>query len=562
MRKNFSILAALTLAVSFVCVSTVFTACSEQKAIEPEPIVKMQTKYVPVENTVAVGNYGYWDGMKLVVNGQTALTASVYADSLCLTKPAADHKKANIKDFLGDNRWSDTNGNFFTGNLHTYEVADLTVGAAIEPATSFSSITKIHEKVSMISCDFRLKGNFEFLLQDGKVDKQQFDLPMPVVYFLCDTTVEVRVIDDTTVEIKDSLITEYVHVNKDLAIVNGFGFGSIDFTVGDKSFKFRLNLDSTLIHRNESEWGIATKTDENTKGFSLSDKQVGTYTVKEKGINLESVSFVGTGASFTKLNDSFKYGTTSVKVVVSYTNEKNEKVTRDFTVSASYFHEKAAQPEPEVIVPDVTINHVYDVDSTHTAVYQDGKLIGVKVKFTIKRDGETISKGQYLEWETGLATGTLTGTQVGGNEMLRATVAPFEEYHADGWWGEETFKGGTLTAYSLQFHFRTAFAAVPGFGQKEQSVAETNLVFCKRSFDFVDAENPEWAGVHWTMTGDLTVNITEDRVGSDEAAKAEVNSRGLEYEYIGTHYLSFDQFIGGVKVTSQHRAENLLFPKN
>lgn len=561
MRKNTFSLTALMAVVSFVCGSSLFSSCSMQKnEDEPQVVEKVKTEYVNKEIEKIIGNtlvaQTLNDRLEVLYNGKLALTASVAPDSLTMTLPIAQHTASTIDG--ADNHWRDSHGMGFTGIKTQTTLDGLDLTADIMPADPFSGIVPIHRYVTMLNGNFNLEG-MATLTATG--ESKTFSIPVPSGrYFMCDDSVEVRTITETEYQIVYRDTTEYVYIDKDLIIVNGFGYGSIDFTVGQKSFSFRLDLDSTIIHRSENEWGVAKKVDANDNGFSLSDKQVGRYTVRENGINLKSVSFVGEAASFIKLNDVFKYGTATVKVVASYNDESGEKVTREFTVGGSYFHEKAVEKQPDVVTPEI-IEHVYEVDTVRVDVKDsEGNLTGQKMRVTIKKDGESWYKAQYMIWETGLANPTLTGTQVGDNKMLRPTTyGKPEEYHAEGWWGEENVKGATTTAYSLQYKFRTAFKAVPGFGQSEESIAETNLIFGKRDFHITDAETG------WELSipaGKMDVKIIQDEVGTDEQAKAEVNGRGLEYEYIGTHYLSFDQYVGGVKVNSQSRAENLLYPKN
>jgi hypothetical protein len=557
MKKNF--LAACVAAVSFMCGGFVMTSCSEQTAIPVE--ARVVTEYLPNDVERIIDNTVVWNGKDILFNGATALTARVAPDSLTLTMPANLHKEAVITDFLGDNRWKDSNGNGFSGSLQKYEKEGLTLAAALSPADPFSKLTPIHPKVSMVEGDFRLQGYAE-LTESGK--RETFDLHVENGrYFLCDTSVTVRTITDTQYEIQYRDTTEYIYVGKDAIVINGYGYGSIDFTVGNKSFSFRLDLDSLNILRDAAGWGVATKVSEDANGFSLNDAQKGRYTKKENGINLESVSFVGTGASFTKLNDSFKYGTTSVKVVVSYTNEKNEKVTREFSVSGSYFHELTTTAKTEDVTPPVVVdtNHTYTVDSIRSDVKDsDGNLIGEKMRITVMRDDSVTWKVQYMTWETGLLSGTLTGTQVGDNVMLRPTQMTSDVYTKDDWEGtDRTRKGFAITANATEYHFVTPFKAVPGFGANEESVARSNIVFGTRSCTFTDEETGWGFTIHG---GEVSVNIVFDEVGSDDDARNEVNGRGMQYEYIGTHFLIIEQMVNGQRVTSQERKENLLFPKN
>jgi len=574
MRKNTFSLAALTLAVSF-CV--VFTSCSKQQGVAPDPIVKMQTQYVDKEVERIIGNtlvaQPKKDHIEILFNGKFAMEASVAPDSLTTTLPVAQHTASTID---GDNnRWKDSHGMGFTGFVNQTQLEGLELTAGIMPANPFSDILRIHKYVTMLDGEFNLVG-MATLTKTG--ESKTFSIPVPSGrYFMCDSSVTVRQITNTQIEIqydtvyvdvvRDSLIektiTEYVNIDKNAAVINGFGFGKIDFTYGEKSFSFRMDLDSLSILREESGWGVATKVSEDSYGFSLSDLQKGHYTIESNGVKIESVHLKNgiMPVPFKKIDD-IQYGEVTVIVTISYENNSSEKITQDFEVSASYLHRLLVKPQtnndddPVVIEP----SHTYAVDTIRSTVKDsEGNLTGEKMKVTIKRDGETIFKGQYMAKEWGLMTATLTGTQVGSNQQLRATEVTEESYSKDGWSGTSDLKGATLTANAKQFKMRTYFPAVAGFGATEESVAESNIIFGTRSFLWIDTETG------WKLTineGEISVKVTEDFVGTDEAAKAEVNSRGLQYEYAGTHFLSIDQFVGGVKVNSQSRAENLLSPKN
>lgn len=568
MRKHFS-LASIIAAVSFICGGFVCTSCSEQQAIAPEPkFIKGDTEYITETVTKVIDNIVVWDGEHILYNGATALTASVAPDSLTLIMPAEQHKASDIADFLGDNRWTDTNGNAFTGTLNQTKLEGLELTASINPAAKFSTLTKIHDKVSMVKAQFMLEG-MATLTETGK--SKSFSLPVQNgTYFLCDTSVAVRVVNHETIKIeykdsivvKDSIIyqdrVEYIRIDKDATVVSGFGYGSILFAYGDKSFSFRFDLDKMNILRQENEWGIAAKESESRNGFNLSDTQIGKYTVRENGISLESVNF--SGVSFIRLNDTFQYGTANVTVVTSYNDENGTAQTRTFTVGGSYLHELEAKAEPEVVTPEVVTEHTYDVDTVRVDVKDsEGNLTGKKMRVTIKRDGEVVFKGQYMACEWGLMTATLTGTQVGEAKMLRNTSITPEAYNQDGWSGTEDLKGATLTATAKQFKMRTAFPKVQGFNGSEESVAESNIIFGTRNFYWKDAET------NWSLTiteGEMQVKVVEDEVTFNEAAKNEVNNRGLEYIYIGSHKLTVEQYVGGQMVNVQSREEYLLSPKN
>ena len=557
----------------FMCGSMVLTSCSEQKAIPSEPIVKMQTEYKTLTNTIAVGNYGYWSDGKLVVNGTTAVTASITPDSLIKEKPAAEHKASQIVS-ASTNYWTDSNNNGFTGELRTYEVEGLTLGAAITPAEKFSKLTNIHPKVSMVEVFFRLQGSFEFLLQDGKIDYQQFDLPINGMYFLSDPTVEVQTITKDSIQIqwKDSIIYKdsvvyvdriekiEINHNHNRIVVSGLGYANIFFSVDDAWMKWNVTLDSTFIGRTEENFGKASVLSSGQTGFTSDDTQRGVYTSSASGMNATATT---NGIGFTSTGDnSLKMGTVSIDVNVDFTNTNSEKATETISVNPFYFHKLIVKAKPEDVTPPVVVtDHSYTVDTVRTAVKDsEGNIIGEKMRITVMRDDSVTWKVQYLTWETGLLSGTLTGTQVGGNNMLRPTELSDEIYTKDDWDGtDRTRKGFAITAKGVQYHFVTPFPKVPGFGGSEESVAMSNIIFGTRSCTFEDPETG------WGFTipgGEVSVKIVFDEVGTDDEAKAEVNGRGMAYEYVGTHYLIIEQMVDGKRVTSQERKENLLFPKN
>jgi hypothetical protein len=569
--KKVNVLTALMAVVSFVCGNVVLTGCSEQKAIAPDPVIKTQTEYKTLTNTIAVGNYGYWSDGKLVVNGTTAVTASITPDSLIMEKPAAEHKASQIVS-ASTNYWKDSNGNGFSGSLHTYDVEGLTIGAAITPAEQFSKLTNIHPKVSMVEVFFRLQGSFEFLLQDGKIDYQQFDLPINGMYFLSDPTVDVQTITKDSIQIqwKDSIIYKdsvvyvdriekiEINHNHNRIVVSGLGYANIFFSVDDAWMKWNVTLDSTFIGRTEENFGKATVLTSGQTGFTSDDTQRGVYTSSASGMNATATT---NGISFTSTGDnSLKMGTVSIDVNVDFTNTNGEKATETISVNPFYFHKLIVKAEPSVVTPEITTEHVYEVDTVPSVVKDsEGHITGEKLRVTVKKDGEVWFKAQYMRWETGLLNPTITGTQVGGNNQLRATEHNWDEYKVEGWWGSEDLKGATLTAYAREFHFNTPFPKVPGFGGSEEAVAKSNIVFGTRDFYLKDAETG------WELSipaGKMDVKVIQDEVGTDEAAKAEINARGLEYEYCGTHFLSVEQYVNGKLVNTQSRNEQLLSPKN
>lgn len=582
MRKNFSNLASLVAAVVFICGGFVCTSCSEQQAIAPEPekvYTPGPTQYIDrtikqIIDNILIGRTNKTN-VELLYNGKLVRRASVSPDSRILYLPA-DQQVEPTLEYKGDGRWIDSNGMGFTATEENFPEDSLNLTSAVT-AEKKMDLFRIHEKVAQISANFVDEG-MATDLQSGKPGT--YSLPMPNAdYFVSDSSVTVRIEKETEIQIewrdsivvKDSIVyvdkVEYVTINreKNLAIVNGFGYGELRFFRDGKTFVFRMDLDKTSILREESAWGLADKLSESLNGFELTDGQIGRYTVTKNGVNLESILLQG--VTFQKLNDIFKYGTVTTKVAFSY-DEDGENVREEYEVSASYFHELEAKAEPEVVTPEITTEYTYTVDSTRTAVKDsEGNLTGQKVRITVKRneDGKTW-KIQYLAWETGLLSPTITGTQVGGNSMLRATTWSDPEYVADGWSGTDTSRAGfKVVSTSKEYKFRTPFPKVPGFGGSEESVAESNIVFGTRTCTFTDPENTSYTftiSADGVNSNETSVKVIQDEVGTDEAAKAEVNGRGLEYTYCGTHYLSVEQYVGKTLVLTQTRAEQLLSPKN
>jgi len=584
MKKNMN-LTALMLVVSFVCGSMVLTSCSEQVNLdEPEKVevpVPGPTEYIDRTKTIKqiIDNVftaqTNKDNLEYRYNGILARRSWVTPAQKILYQPAEEQSEPTLEP-KGDGRWIDSNGNEFTATEENYQLDSCVLNASIVGKEKMS-LFRIHPQVAEVIADFTDQG----MVTDMRTGKSAtFSMPIPnVSYFVADSSVQVRWKTETVIEIqhdttyvdvvRDSIITktvtEYVTINreKNLAIVNGFGYGELRFFRDGKTFVFRMDLDKTNILCEENAWGIAEKLSADLNGFNLTDAQVGHYTVTKDGVNLENILFQG--VTFQKLNDIFKYGTVTTKVAFSYV-EDGESIREEYEVSASYFHEKEVKAEPEVVVPEVTNEHTYVRDSTFSAVKDsEGNVIGEKVRLTVTRDDQKVWKIQYLRWETGLLCPTLTGTQVGGNSPLRATSWTDSEYTAEGWSGVDTSREGfTVTATSKEYKFRTSFAKVPGFGGAEESIAECNIIFGTRTCTFKDAET----GYTFTISADgvgenqTSVKIVEDQVGTDEAAKAEVNGRGLQYEYCGTHFLSVEQYVGSKLVLTQSRAENLLYPKN
>jgi hypothetical protein len=534
---------------------------NEDELPEPEIIEKTVTKYVDKEIEKIIDNDLFAqtlkDRVEIIYNGDLALTASVKPDSLTMVLPVAQHTPSTI---TGDNnRWKDSHGMGFTGSVNQTQLEGLNLVAYLKPASPFSDTLRIHRYVTMLDGEFLLEG----YATDEKTGKSStFSIPVPTGrYFMCDDSVEVQKITETEYQIVYRDTTEYIHIDRDLIIVNGIGYGTINFIYGEKSFEFRMDLDSLSILRKEAEWGVATKVFEDRNGFNLSDKQHGKYTVKENGVSMKNVSLNSETIPFVKLNDTFKYGTNAVNVRISYTDKTGEEQVRTFQVSGYYFHEKAVEKTPDVVTPVVT-GYTYTVDKStkivdHTA---DGSTYGEKmtVKVTRDQDGK-IWKYQFMMWETGCLLPTVTGTQVADTVILRRDYRP-EDYSKDGWAG--TFnerEGFTRVATAKAYLYDTYFKAVEGFSKKEHA-AHSQIVFGTSTVTFTDAETGYTETIYTAGTTDI--KVVEDEVIYDNAAETRVNSRGLEYHYIGSHKLSVEQFVNGEKVYSQTRNEDLLAPNN
>lgn len=579
--KKVQFSASLCAAIAFVFGMVVLTSCADQQNALTRSFEPTNTETVhdtiPGEKEI-VNQYSYVQDGKFYVNNQLAQENLVEATPKVLYRNLDEPMAQPILSADGPNRWHDSNGVSFEAKQVNHSVTGLTMGTAINPESMLAQVDTLHKKLLHVSYDFRNKGFEEVLADDGKVARFDINHAVPDgSYFVTDSTTRIQFVDRETIKIeydtvyvdvvRDSLIektiTEYVQVNHDNSeiVVSGLGYAEVFFKVDDAWYHWYCALDSAFINRTKDDFGKATLTLSNQDGFTATDKQIGRYTTEAEGmtgtVSTNGISFTSTG------NSSLSMGTVNIGLSINFTNKNGEADVKDVNVKPFYFHqleEVKAEPQDETPVVVVDPTHSYEVDTVRVAVRDsENRLTGEKMRVTIKRDGETLFKGQYMAKEWGLMTATLTGTQVGEARKLRDTSVTPEDYNAEGWSGTEDLKGATLTATAKQFKLRTAFPKVAGFNGSEESIAESNIIFGTRNFFWKDSET------NWSLTiteGEMSVKVVLDDVDFNETAKAEVEARGLQYIYIGSHKLSIEQYVGNVKVNDQFREEYLLTPKN
>jgi hypothetical protein len=225
MKYNFK---NIVRAMMSVCVlGGMVSSCADEVDLrEPDVQVKTQNVEVPVlieqDKLVYINEtYNAWfDGTHLAVNGTIAMTTDVEHTLPVIEMAAEEHKAATITD-ANNLLWKDSNGQTTNGKLDKIESNDgsYELFAALTPSADYSTLTSLHKKVSMVTCNYELTGNLLLHTNNGDISNP-IDFKMQRPYLLVDPSVDIEIVNttDTLVQIvvkTDTLVQEKVITKTD-----------------------------------------------------------------------------------------------------------------------------------------------------------------------------------------------------------------------------------------------------------------------------------------------------------------------------------------------------------
>lgn len=400
-------MAAFVAAFVMVVMNFVLTSCqadSEQIRTELAAPVTIE-KEVPVPYLVEKDKLVYinqtwnswFDGSIISINGNAALTVDVEHTRPVIEMAAADHKAATITS-SDELRWEDNNGQITNGQLSIIESKDgsYTIMAALVPASEYSTITKLHSKVSQVTCYYILSGTIVFHGQDGDISNP-FEFKLKRSYLLVDPSIDYQIVERTdTVEklviqtdtvvvekevekIVEKIIntTDTVYVDKivevekivtvvdtltveiekfikgadiNKSIVNDFGFSVGTITLGDKSLlKVTLNHKEPVLNVEESVLGNVSFAGAGNLVWNGTDSQVTTGTKDANNVTVKSFDFIR--CEYTKVTETMYIVRTVYSVTGSFYNENNDLCEFTMELAPSYLQKYEAAPTPQVEKP-------------------------------------------------------------------------------------------------------------------------------------------------------------------------------------------------------------------
>jgi len=585
MKKIFNAsLVLVTLAV--VCVANLFCACAGETDLrEPETIVKTKNVEVPVlieqDKLVYINQtYNCWfDGKHLAVNGTMAMTADVEHSLPVIEMPVENHKAAEI---VSNNElsWKDNNGQQTNGTLNKIESNDgsYELFAALTPAANYSTLTSLHKKVSMITCNYELTGNLLLHTNDGDISNP-IDFKMQRPYLLVDPSVDVEIVNHTDtitniivktdtlintviVEKHDTLInnvvtevhdtvtvTNTVTVTDTLTVtvekfvkgsdvntvvMNDFGGSIATMTLGERQLlQVTLRHENPILDVEKSVFGNVSFSNTAALKWNGTDTQKTNGTVNAQGCTVNGVEYLR--AEYSDIS-GMKQVRTIYRVWGTYLNENGDTKEFSFEMAPSYL-----QSYTEVVPQNTEDVIRYEVVDT----YKDKTAGDVKVKKLTLKVTKFVNDVETEKWTyvgNVVISGYVAGYDmyVANTNVLRKDYTDAEDFDPTYNYSNRPVTGNEKFSETMSSHiwsYKNFFRAHSGGEVNTNS----EIRFQTMVVTFTDGD------FSWTSKSfEKNVEVTYDQIDNDSDLQGTTREEsGRHFTYGGTHRLTVKNLVDG-----------------
>lgn len=397
-------MSAFVAALLSVCGIVVLTSCqADSESVRTEyaapktietPVLVYQDKLVNIVSNV------YFDGKTIVVGDKVAATVDVNHEFPVIEKPADEHKAATITA-SSDLYWNDSNGQNTTGTLNIVAGNNYEIFGTLYPAANYSTITKVHPKVSVVNTHHTFEGSVNVTVENDTKSKS-FNFDLARQYFLVDPTVDVEIVNthttdtliqvvvktDTlinTVTVRDTVtiinnvevvkhdtvtvektvtLTDTIKVEVERfvkgadvvkSVVNDFGFSKATMTLGSKQLlAVEIRHQYPILDVEESILGSANFSNVAALSWDGTDGQKTNATVNAQGCTVDGVDYLRSEIN-TLIAGSLVQVRTLYRVYGTYKNENGDICNFEMELAPSYLQKYDAP----VVTPQIEDKPMY-----------------------------------------------------------------------------------------------------------------------------------------------------------------------------------------------------------
>jgi len=542
-------------------VAGMFTSCAGENAIKPEPeeVIKTNTVEVPVlvkeDRLVNILSTLFFDSKHFILGEKIIGTVDVQHQYPVIEMPAADHKKATIV-INNDLEWRDSNGQTTTGTINIIEGDGYKLMLALYPAKEYSTITRVHPKVSMVVTHHTLVGT-AVVTVEGDEKSTNFEFDLTRTYLLVDPTVDTEVIHDsidkivvkydTVYQDKPVIIHDTINVDVDhfvkgadllKSVVNDLGFANGTLQLGDKQLlAVEIKHQFPILSVEKDILGSANFSKVKALHWEGTDKQVTTATVSSEGeTTVNNFEYVRSEFK-TLVENSLVQVRTVYRVYGTYKNENEDVCEFTMELAPSYI-----QSYEEVVPVNNDPVYHYEVEDS----YKDKEANGVKTrKLTVKITKLDQDNNVVQTWK--LLRGVVISGHISGYDLnvMGTTITekvytdeddarPQYNYENVAIEGNEQFSETMRThLWRYQNHWVS--------DANGDVYTDSHLLFQSCVITFTDGDF-SWTSKSFTKSAE----VVYDNIDTDAEMVGQTKSEsGNTYTYGGTHRLSVKNLVDG-----------------
>jgi len=573
-------LVLVTLAV--VCVANLFCACAgEVDRQEAETITVTKLQEVPVliqqDKLVNIISNVFFDGKTIVVGDKVAATVDVNHEMPIIEMPADEHAAASI---VSDNDldWYDSNGQHTVGTRNIVNGENYEIFGTLYPAANYSSITRVHPKVSVVNTHHVFEGSVNVTVAEETKSKS-FNFDIARQYILSDPSVDTEIINtvDTLIQVvvktdtlintvivekHDTIINNITTVVHDTitvtntvtvtdtiqveverfvkgadvvkSVVNDFGFSKGSMTLGNKQLlAVEIRHQYPILDVAKNVLGSANFSNVSALKWEGNDGQKTNASVNAQGCTVNGIDYLR--AEYTEIQGMMRVRTI-YRVYGVYTNENGDVCDFEMEMSPSYL-----QTYTEV-VPQNTEDVVrYEVVDT----YKDKTAGDVKVKKLTLKVTKYVNDIEVEKW-TYVGNVVISGYVAGYDmyvadaKVLRQDYTDAEDFDAAYNYTNRPVSGNEKFSETMSSHiwsYKNYFRAHSGGEVNTNS----EIRFQTMVVTFTDGD------FSWTSKSfEKNVEVTYDNIDNDSELNGTTREEsGRHFTYGGTHRLTVKNLVDG-----------------
>lgn len=600
--------AAFVAALLVMVMNVVLTSCqADSESVRTEyaapktietPVLVYQDKLVNIVSNV------YFDGKTIVVGDKVAATVDVAHQEPVIEMPADKHAAATITS-SSDLEWRDSNGQNTTGTLNIVAGNNYEIFGTLYPAANYSTITKVHPKVSVVNTHHTFEGSVNVTVENDTKSKS-FNFDLARQYFLVDPTVDVEIVNthttdtliqvvvktDTlinTVTVRDTVtiinnvevvkhdtitvektvtLTDTIKVEVERfvkgadvvkSIVNDFGFSKATMTLGSKQLlAVEIRHQYPILDVEESILGSANFSNVAALSWDGTDGQKTNATVNAQGCTVDGVDYLRSEIN-TLIAGSLVQVRTLYRVYGTYKNENGDICNFEMEMAPSYLQKYEATPQPQV-----------EPKAQYRGIIR--KISAEGLKLMTKPVVQQLIDGQWQDIRTAARccigmSGSPSGLDlfVKSAKIVEETENSWNYSGNDATWaGDDTKSDGTIiTKRTKVYEFNHMFTA-DAVNNGKVGPATQLYVMKATQVQVLDPDN-NLLTCTWEDGSDFSLNVSVVLNSTEFIEKAEMKGQtrtesDKTYKYLTSFVQHFTATVGGQKLQDVDATSTLWVP--